>query len=87
MQKTRAYMRTRVTATHTYTHIHTHTQYKTHTQRAIEKTQTHAYAVKKKKTDFQETTVNCIIIYIPRIMSANLNGAIWNDISNDIYKY
>lgn len=57
------------------------------------KTQTHithrtrAYAVKKKKTDFQETTVSCIIIYIPRIMSANLNGAMWNDISDDIYKY
>jgi len=72
----------------TYTHIHI---YKTHTHTYTHiyiYTLTYAYAVKKKKMDFQETTVSCIIIYIPRIMSANLNGAMWNDISDDdIYKY
>lgn len=58
----------------------THTTHNTYTYTCVRS--------KKKETDFQETTVSCIIIYIPRIMSANLNGAMWNDISDDdIYKY
>lgn len=68
--------RTQAYDTRPHTHTHTHTRILTTCIRS-----------KKKKTDFQETTVSCIIIYIPRIMSANLNGAMWNDISDDIYKY
>lgn len=54
-----------------------------HTRRRIYRYEhTHTYAV---KMNFQETTVSCIIIYIPRSMSANPNGAMWNDISDDDY--